>query len=92
MKKAETYSTIHPGEVLDLTLKERGIAQKEFASTIGMPASVLNAIINKKRSVTPDIAVLLEAALDKEATFWINHSGEDRIGIQTIRGQRYSRS
>lgn len=71
MKKAEAYSTIHPGEVLDLTLKERGIAQKEFASTIGMPASVLNAIINKKRSVTPDIAVLLEAALGKEATFWL---------------------
>lgn len=71
MKKAETYSTIHPGEVLDLTLKEMGIAQKDFASTIGMPASVLNAIINKKRSITPDIAVLLEAALGKEATFWL---------------------
>lgn len=71
MKKTETYSTIHPGEVLNLTLKEMGIAQKDFASTIGMPASVLNAIINKKRSITPDIAVLLEAALGKEATFWL---------------------
>ena len=71
MRKAESYSTIHPGEVLDLTLKEMGIAQKDFASTIGMPASVLNAIINKKRSITPDIAVLLEAALGKEATFWL---------------------
>lgn len=71
MKKTETYSTIHPGEVLDLTLKEKGIAQKDFASTIGMPASVLNAIINKKRNITPDIAVLLEAALGKEASFWL---------------------
>ena len=71
MKEAITYSTIHPGEVLERELKERGISQKDFASTIGMPSTVLNALIKRKRNITPDIAVLLEAALDKDAAFWL---------------------
>ena len=72
MKQAAPYSTIHPGEVLEQELKERGIAHNEFASTVGMPSSVLSAIIKGKRSVTPDIAVLLEAALGKDAAFWLS--------------------
>ena len=71
MKQSAPYSTIHPGEVLERELKERGIAQKEFAATVGMPSSVLNALVNGKRSVTPDIAVLLEAALGRDAAFWL---------------------
>ena len=72
MSKSSPFTTIHPGTVLDQELKDRGIAQKDFASTIGMPSPVLNAIIKEKRSVTPDIAVLLEAALGKDATFWLS--------------------
>lgn len=72
MKQTAPYSTIHPGEVLAQELKERGLAHKEFASVVGMPPTVLSAIINGKRSITPDIAVLLEAALGKDASFWLN--------------------
>lgn len=72
MSKSSPFTTIHPGAVLDQELKDRGIAQKDFASTIGMPSPVLNAIIKEKRSVTPDIAVLLEAALGKDAAFWLS--------------------
>lgn len=66
------YSTIHPGIILGQELEKRGIRQKDFASTIGMPPSVLNSLINGKRSFTPDIAILLEAALDKEASYWLS--------------------
>lgn len=72
MKVPVPHTTIHPGAVLDQELKDRGLAQKDFASTIGMPSPVLNAIIKEKRSVTPDIAVLLEAALGKDASFWLD--------------------
>lgn len=71
MKPTAPFSTIHPGEVLDRELKERGIHKKEFASTVGMQPSVLSAIIKGKRNITPDIAVLLEAALGKDASFWL---------------------
>lgn len=66
------YSTIHPGVILGQELEKRGIRQKDFASTIGMPSSVLNSLIKGKRSFTPDIAILLEAALDKEASYWLS--------------------
>lgn len=72
MRQGNDYSTIHPGRVLKEELDKRELKQKDFASTIGMPASVLNDIIKEKRSVTPDIAILLEAALDKDAAFWLS--------------------
>lgn len=72
MKQPVDYSTIHPGMILKEELEKRELKQKDFASTIGMPATVLNDIINGKRSVTPDIAILLEAVLDRDASFWLS--------------------
>lgn len=72
MRQGNDYSTIHPGRILKEELDKRELKQKEFASTIGLPAPVLNDIIKEKRSVTPDIAILLEAALDKDASFWLS--------------------
>lgn len=71
MRKATDYSTIHPGMVLKEELEAKGLSNKEFASTIGMPASVLSDILNGKRSVTPDIAILLEASLGRDAADWL---------------------
>ena len=71
MKKSAIYSTVHPGAILKDELALKNLKQKDFATTIGMPASVLNDIVNEKRSVTPDIAVLLESALGKPASFWL---------------------
>lgn len=71
MKKGVTYSTIHPGMVLKEELDAKGLSSKELASTLSMPAPVLSAIINGKRNITPDIAILLETALDKDASFWL---------------------
>lgn len=34
MKKVDSYATIHPKEVLAKELKEKGIAQKVFASAV----------------------------------------------------------
>lgn len=71
MRKGTDYSTIHPGMVLKEELEAKGFSNKEFASTIGMPASVLSDILNGKRSVTPDIAILLEAGLGRDAADWL---------------------
>lgn len=62
-------------------LEARGVKQKDFASTIGMPAPVLNDIINGKRGVTPDIAILLEAALGKDAASWLHLQAERDLEI-----------
>ena len=85
MAKHVTFSTIHPGEVLKNELETRGVRQKDFASTIGMPASVLNDIVNSKRSVTPDIALLLEAALGKDASSWLRLQAERDLEVARMK-------
>lgn len=81
MKPITAFTTVHPGEILSDELDMRGIKQKDFASTIGMPASVLNNIIKGKRSVTPDIAILLEAALGKDAISWLRLQAERDLEV-----------
>jgi len=62
---------IHPGELIKDEIEYRGISQKKLAAEIGIPASVLNAVLNGKRAVTTEYALLLEAALGIDANIWI---------------------
>lgn len=62
---------IHPGEMIKDELEYRRISQTELAKEIGMPVSVVNEILNGKRSVNMEFALLLEAALGIEADLWI---------------------
>lgn len=62
---------IHPGEMIKDEIEYRGISQKALAKEIGVPASVLNEILNGKRAVTTEYALLLEAALGIEADLWL---------------------
>lgn len=63
---------IHPGEMIKDEIEYRGISQKKLAAEIGMPASVLNAVLNGKRAVTTEYALLLEAALGIDADIWLS--------------------
>ncbi len=64
-------SPIHPGEMIKDEIEYRGISQKALAAEIGVPASVLNEVLNGKRAVTTEYALLLEAALGIEADLWL---------------------
>ena len=62
---------IHPGEMIRDEIEYRGISQKALASEIGTPASILNEVLNGKRAVNTEYALLLEAALGIEADLWL---------------------
>lgn len=64
-------NAIHPGEMIKDEIDFRGISQKALAAEIGMPPSVLNEVLNGKRAVTTEYALLLEAALGIEADLWL---------------------
>ena len=66
---------IHPGEMIKDEIIARGITQKELAKQMGVSYTVFNEILNGKRPVTTEYALLLEAALGTPATIW--------IGLQT---------
>ena len=53
----------HPGEVLKDELEARGISQRKFADSTGMGYSVLNEILNGRRSLSTTSALMFEAAL-----------------------------
>ena len=47
-----------------------------MAQETGIPASVLNAVINGKRAITTEYALLFEAALDIDADFWLRFQSD----------------
>ena len=55
--------------------QETGLTQKELAKQMGVSYSVFNEILNGKRPVTTEYALLLEAVLQTDANIW--------IGLQT---------
>lgn len=71
-------TTIHdvvstPGEILaEEFLEPLGISQYRLAKTIGKPQSAISDIVNGRRSITPEMAWLLGAALGTTPQFWLN--------------------
>jgi addiction module HigA family antidote len=80
-----SYIAIHPGEMLKEELESRGITQKEFAKAIAVSYTMLNEILNGKRSITADFAILIEAALGTPAEHWLNMQA--RYNLQTARSK-----
>ena len=66
---------IHPGEMIKDEIIARGMTQKELAQQMGVSYTVFNEILNGKRPVTTEYALLLEAALGTDANIW--------LGLQT---------
>jgi addiction module HigA family antidote len=63
------FEPTHPGEILKEELESRGISQRKFAEIIGIQYTALNEIVNRKRSISTDFAIMLEAALGIDAIF-----------------------
>lgn len=57
----------HPGEVLKDEIEARGISQRQLADSMGLTHSVVNEILNGRRSLTAKTALMFEAALDVPA-------------------------
>lgn len=63
----EPHYLTHPGEVIKEELEFRGISQRRLASEIGVPASQLNEVLNAKRPLSAEMALLIEQALGIDA-------------------------
>lgn len=81
------YEPTHPGEVLKEEIEYRGLSQRKLAAQMGVSYSVLNEILNCKRPVTTEYALLFEAALGIDAGLFIRMQA--RYNIQTIRQNKF---
>ena len=65
------FEATHPGDVIKDELEYRGISQRKLAETTGIAYSVLNEVLNGKRALTTDYALLIGKAIDIDAEFLI---------------------
>ena len=59
----ESFRPVHPGELLKDELEYRKLSQKAVAKQLEISYTAFNEILNSKRPVTIDFALLIEAAL-----------------------------
>jgi len=63
----------HPGEILlEEFLKPQGLSQVELARKMGVPIQRVNTLINGKRDMTAETAILLSRVLKTSSEFWMN--------------------
>ena len=63
----EPFQPTHPGEVLKDEIEYRKISQKKLASEMGVSYTSFNEILNAKRPLNTELALLIEAALGLDA-------------------------
>ena len=63
----DPYYPVHPGEVLKDEIEYRGISQKKLAAAMDVPYTLLNEVLNGKRQLNTELALLIEAVLDLPA-------------------------
>lgn len=57
------FCPTHPGELLKEEVEYRKISQCYLAKQMGIPYTALNDILNQRRPITANTAMLFEAAL-----------------------------
>lgn len=63
----------HPGEVLlEEFLLPMNLSQVELARRMGVPIQRVNTLINGKRDMTAETAILLSRVLKTSSEFWMN--------------------
>ncbi len=68
MEKYICQRSVHPGELLKEEVDERKLSQRKLAEQMGVSYKVLNDILNCRRPVTTQTAMLFEAALGINAS------------------------
>ncbi|MDR2968981.1 MAG: HigA family addiction module antidote protein [Tannerellaceae bacterium] len=66
------YKPTHPGEVLKDEIEYRKLSQSKLSKQMGISYKTLNDILNERRPVTVETAMMFEAALGVPAYSLIN--------------------
>ena len=82
----------HPGDLIRDCLDELGVNVTESAKALGVTRAALSRVINRKASVSAEMAVRLEKALGSTAGFWLRlQLNYDLAQIQARSGEIHAR-
>ena len=70
------FISTHPGDIINDEIEYRGITQRQLSETTGIAYSVINEVLNGKRPVTIEYALLIGKALDLDAGTFIRMQSE----------------
>ncbi len=63
---------LHPGQVLsEIYMKEMGLNQLQLAGRCKCSPRKINEIVNGKRAISPEFAIVLEKFLGTTAEMWV---------------------
>ena len=63
---------VHPGEILREELTELDLSARGLAYRLDVSTNRITAILNQKRSITPDTALRLARYFGTSPEFWLN--------------------
>jgi addiction module HigA family antidote len=73
---------MRPGLVLsEIYMKEMSLNQSQLAEKCGCSPRKINEIVNGKRSITPEFALVLEKVLKTSAEMWVRSQAEYDLWI-----------
>ena len=73
---------MHPGQVLfEIYMKEMGLNQSQFAEKCKCSPRKINEIVNGKRAISPEFALVLEKVLGTTAELWVRMQAEYGLSI-----------
>ena len=75
------FKPTHPGSLLKDELESRNISQTQFSKKLGLPNTAFNEILNGKRPITTDFALLMEAALNIPAYILIGLQSDYNLQV-----------
>lgn len=68
----ETNYAVHPGAILQESLTDINMSQRELSQKTGISTTIINELIKGKRSMNVGMAQKLEEQLGLPATFWMD--------------------
>lgn len=77
------HEPTHPGKILKEEIEYRGLSQRKLAAQMGVSHSVLNEVLNAKRPLTTEYALLIEAAMGIDAGIFIRMQAD--YNLQTAK-------
>jgi len=72
---------IHPGELIKDEIDCRNITQKQLAEQMNVSYTVLNEVLNGKRPVSTEYAILLQEILGIDANIWLRLQVEYNLQV-----------
>lgn len=73
--------SVHPGEFIKEILGEIGITQADFARSIGVSSMRISHVVNGRRPVTAELALLIGKAFGQTPQYWLNLQADYDIKI-----------